>query len=193
MLCSLAAAHVLGVVAHREHAGVEPRVERLDAPVHHLREAGEVVDRAHRRARLRSARARCHRSRPARSRARRGRGRNRRSRACLTPTAAPGAPARRQAQPRRGSRRFGARFRSGQRSGENSAPGAAVAVGWPDLRGWVVARGAVAGRGWFSTSAPRASTGPLRRGRARPHRRVTRPRPRADGRGRARRGRADRS
>ena len=40
-------AQVLGVVAQREDAGVELGVERLDAPVHHLRPAGEVVDRAH--------------------------------------------------------------------------------------------------------------------------------------------------
>ena len=38
--------HVLGVVAQREQPGVEPRVQRLDAPVHDLREAREVVDGA---------------------------------------------------------------------------------------------------------------------------------------------------
>ena len=38
--------HVLGVVAQREQAGVELRVQRLDAAVHDLREAGEVLDRA---------------------------------------------------------------------------------------------------------------------------------------------------
>ncbi len=37
---------VLRVVADREQAGVELRVQRLDAPVHHLGEAREVVDRA---------------------------------------------------------------------------------------------------------------------------------------------------
>ena len=34
------------VVAQREQPGVEPRVERLQAPVHHLREAREVLDLA---------------------------------------------------------------------------------------------------------------------------------------------------
>ena len=38
--------HVLRVVAQREQAGVEPRVQRLDAAAHDLREAGEVLDRA---------------------------------------------------------------------------------------------------------------------------------------------------
>ena len=38
--------HVLRVVAQREQAGVELRVQRLDAPAHDLREAREVVDRA---------------------------------------------------------------------------------------------------------------------------------------------------
>ena len=40
--------HVHRVVADREQAGVELRVKRLDAPVHDLREAGEVGDRADR-------------------------------------------------------------------------------------------------------------------------------------------------
>ena len=43
-------AHVLGVVARREQAGVELGVQRLDAAVHDLREAGEVVDGADREA-----------------------------------------------------------------------------------------------------------------------------------------------
>ena len=38
---------MLGVAADREQAGVELRVQRLDAAVHDLREAGEVLDRAH--------------------------------------------------------------------------------------------------------------------------------------------------
>ena len=38
--------HVRRVVAAREQAGVELRVQRLDAPAHDLREAREVVDRA---------------------------------------------------------------------------------------------------------------------------------------------------
>ena len=50
MSCSLAAAHVLGVVAHGEQAGVELGMQRLDAAVHDLREAGEVVDGADREA-----------------------------------------------------------------------------------------------------------------------------------------------
>ena len=43
----LGGAHVLGVVAQRQQAAVELRVERLDAAVHDLREAGEVGDLAH--------------------------------------------------------------------------------------------------------------------------------------------------
>jgi hypothetical protein len=39
-------AQVLGVVAHGEQAGVELGVQRLDAAVHDLRKAGEIVDRA---------------------------------------------------------------------------------------------------------------------------------------------------
>ena len=38
--------HVLRVVAQRQQAGVELRVQRLDAAAHDLREAGEVLDRA---------------------------------------------------------------------------------------------------------------------------------------------------
>ena len=38
---------VVGVVAHREEAGVELRVERLDPAVHDLGKPGEVIDRAH--------------------------------------------------------------------------------------------------------------------------------------------------
>ena len=45
-------AHVLGVVAHGEQPAVELRVQRLDAAVHDLREAREVVDRAHVEARV---------------------------------------------------------------------------------------------------------------------------------------------
>ena len=40
--------HVRGHVAAREQAAVDARVQRLDAAVHHLGEAGEVVDRADR-------------------------------------------------------------------------------------------------------------------------------------------------
>jgi hypothetical protein len=36
--------HVLGVVAQGEQAAVDLRVQRLDAAVHHLREAGDVGD-----------------------------------------------------------------------------------------------------------------------------------------------------
>ena len=43
---------MLGVVADREQPGVELRVQRLDAAVHDLREAGEVGDRADRDAGL---------------------------------------------------------------------------------------------------------------------------------------------
>ena len=43
-------AQVLVVVAQREQAGVEAGVQRLHAPVHHLGEAGEVLDGAHRQA-----------------------------------------------------------------------------------------------------------------------------------------------
>ena len=52
-------AHVLGVVADGEQAGVELGMQRLDAPVHDLREAGEVLDRAHREAGALAARAPC--------------------------------------------------------------------------------------------------------------------------------------
>ena len=38
--------HVRRVVAQREQAGVQARVQRLHAPVHDLREAREVLDRA---------------------------------------------------------------------------------------------------------------------------------------------------
>jgi|GEM_PF-6315782 len=38
---------MLGVVAHREQAAVDHRVQRLDAAVHHLREAGKVADVLH--------------------------------------------------------------------------------------------------------------------------------------------------
>ena len=41
-------AHVVGVVARGEQAGIELGVQRLDPAVHDLREAGEVVDGAHR-------------------------------------------------------------------------------------------------------------------------------------------------
>ena len=41
-------AQVLVLVAPRQQARVQPRVQRLHAPVHHLGEAGEVLDRAHR-------------------------------------------------------------------------------------------------------------------------------------------------
>ena len=39
--------HVLGVVAHRQQAAVQLRVQRLDPAVHDLREAGQVGDLAH--------------------------------------------------------------------------------------------------------------------------------------------------
>ena len=74
-----AAAMCAGVVAQREQARVELRVQRLDAPVHDLREAREVLDRADLEARPRAARARCRRWRRARRRARRARARTRRS------------------------------------------------------------------------------------------------------------------
>ena len=37
---------MLGVVTQGKQPGVKARVERFYAPVHNLREAGEVVDRA---------------------------------------------------------------------------------------------------------------------------------------------------
>ena len=56
--------HVVGVVARGEQPGVELGVQRLDPAVHDLREAGEVVDAAHRDAaaleRLRGAAGRDH-------------------------------------------------------------------------------------------------------------------------------------
>ena len=48
----LGGAHVLRVVAHRQQARVQLRVQRLDAAVHDLRKAGEVGDRAHLDARV---------------------------------------------------------------------------------------------------------------------------------------------
>ena len=54
---------------------MDPRVERLDPAVEHLREAGDGGDVGDRQARRRAAPAPCRRSRRARSRARRGRGR----------------------------------------------------------------------------------------------------------------------
>ena len=41
-------AHVVGVVARGEQSGVQLGMQRLDAAVHDLREAGEVLDGAHR-------------------------------------------------------------------------------------------------------------------------------------------------
>ncbi len=70
---------VLVVVAPRQQARVQPRVQRLHAPVHHLGKAGEVLDRAHRDARRRRARGRCRRWRRSPRPARPGRGRSRRS------------------------------------------------------------------------------------------------------------------
>ena len=43
---------VLGVAAHGEQPGVQARVQRLHAPVHDLREAREVLDRADLEARV---------------------------------------------------------------------------------------------------------------------------------------------
>ena len=51
-LLLLGGEHVVGVVAQREDARVELRVQRLDAAAHDLGEAGEVLDRAHLQARL---------------------------------------------------------------------------------------------------------------------------------------------
>ena len=76
--------HVGGVVAAREQAGVELRVQRLDAAAHDLGEAGEVVDRADGEARPPRAPGRCRRWRRARRRARRGPSRTRRSPSCPT-------------------------------------------------------------------------------------------------------------
>ena len=64
--------HVRRVVAAGEQAGVELRVQRLDAPVHDLREAREVVDRADLEPGRLERPARCRRWRRARRRARRG-------------------------------------------------------------------------------------------------------------------------
>ena len=94
MSCSVAAATCSGLSRTASRPGVELRMQRLDAAVHDLREAGEVLDRADVEARARRAPAPCRRSRRARRRARRGRARSRRSRACRTPTAAHGGPGR---------------------------------------------------------------------------------------------------
>ena len=83
-----AAAMCSGVVAQREQAGVELRVQRLDAPVHDLREAREVLDRADLEPGLAQRRARCRRWRRARRRARPARARSRRCPSCRRPTAA---------------------------------------------------------------------------------------------------------
>lgn len=39
--------HVAGIIAHREQAAMDDRVQRLDAAIHHLGKAGEVGDVAH--------------------------------------------------------------------------------------------------------------------------------------------------
>ena len=50
MPCALDRRHVLGAVAAREQAAVDRRVQRLDAAVEHLREAGVLGDLGHRQA-----------------------------------------------------------------------------------------------------------------------------------------------
>ena len=123
--------HVLLVVAQREQAGVELRVQRLDAPAHDLREAREVLDRADLEPGLAQRAARCRPWRRARRRAPRARGRTRRRRSCPRPRAAhaarephPAAPSppssrgRYLEQPFRGSStktRRGGRGQSGRR------------------------------------------------------------------------------
>ena len=74
------AAMCAGSSRTREQAGVELRVQRLDAPVHDLREAREVVDRADLEPGVLERARRCRRWRRARRRARRARARSRRSR-----------------------------------------------------------------------------------------------------------------
>ena len=88
-------AQVLVLVAQGEQAGVEAWVQRLYASIHHLRKAGEVLDRAHRQPGSGRARERCRRSRRSRRRARSARGRSPRCRPCRRPRAARGAPVRR--------------------------------------------------------------------------------------------------
>ena len=60
---------VLRVLADRQQAAVNLRVQRLDPPVHHLGKAGEIGDIADREARRRRALCACRRSRRARRRA----------------------------------------------------------------------------------------------------------------------------
>ena len=74
--------HVLRVVANVQDAAVDLGVERLDAAVEHLGEAGQVADVADCRGRRRAVPGRCLRWRPVLRRGRRGRGRSRRGRSC---------------------------------------------------------------------------------------------------------------
>ena len=91
--------HVLVVRAHREQAGVDARVERLDAAVEDLGEARVVLDRPDRDALVLQLLRRCRRWRRSRRRARPGRARSPPGRACRTPTAAPGGRGPRRGRP----------------------------------------------------------------------------------------------
>ena len=69
MPCVARGVEVLRVIAAREDAAVDLRVQRLDAAVHHLGKAGDVRDRRRRPDRHRPAPGRCRRSTPARNHA----------------------------------------------------------------------------------------------------------------------------
>ena len=81
--------------ADRQQPGVDARVERLHAPVEHLREAGVVLHGARLDAAARRARARCPRWRRSPRRAPPARARSRPARACPTRSAARAGCARR--------------------------------------------------------------------------------------------------
>ncbi len=92
-------APVVGPTAVGEEPGVDPRMERLDPPVEHLREAGHGGDVGDRQAGVAQGPRGAPRSRRARSRGRRGRDRARRGRSCRRRTAARGE-GRGRARPR---------------------------------------------------------------------------------------------
>ena len=101
-----------GIGAHGEQAAMDARVQRLQPPVHHFREPGELGDVDDGDARLRQAPRRCRRWRRSRSRARRGRGRARSIRSCRRRKSARGRRARGDRWPLTGLARLEAETRA---------------------------------------------------------------------------------
>ena len=98
---------------------MDPRVERLDAAVEHLREAGDRRDVGDGQAGRRAGRARCRRWRRARSRGRRDRGRGRPGPVLSeTDEQRPARTGSRHPRPRWRDRRRAGRLASAQRAGE---------------------------------------------------------------------------